>query len=100
MALARTLVARGARGVAVEQLWRLGGRLYLRDVPTVVELTDLSEARLSAVMVQHRDIEYVALLRTSVADGITNALGREGLAARSEDAEYVVYSRNVVARQP
>jgi len=99
VAIARTLVARGARGVAVEQLWRLGGRLYLRDVPTVIELTDLSETRLGDVMVQHPDIEYVVLLRTSVADAITNALGREGFAASSEDIEYIVYSRNGAARQ-
>lgn len=96
--IARTLAAHGTRGVAVEQLWRLGGRLYLRDVPAVVELTDLSAAGIRDVVAGRPEVEHVVLLRASVSNDITRALGGEGFEASPDwGTDYVVYRRNEVA---
>jgi hypothetical protein len=100
VAIARAIAAQGTRGVAVEQLWRLGGPLYLREVPTVIELMELHAPGIRHVVVTRPEIEFVVLSRTSATDDITSVLRVEGFEASSDERyDYIVYRRNGVMRK-
>jgi hypothetical protein len=55
-------------GVAVEQLWRVGGRLYLSEVPTLVDLSpdDLAQAGHLERVLADRNVRWVLLRHQSV----------------------------------
>ncbi|MCC7123574.1 MAG: hypothetical protein IT178_01910 [Acidobacteria bacterium] len=96
VALAQKLVGRAARGVAAEQLWRLGGRLYLRDVPTVVEVTDPSAAAIKGLAHSRTELDHVVLLRETDNGEVASALASEGFAREADGdgrSDYVVYTR-------
>jgi hypothetical protein len=55
-------------GVAVEQLWRVGGRLYLSDVPTLVDLApeQLEQAGYLEQVLADRNVRWVLLRHHSL----------------------------------
>ena len=99
IALARRLAERPSTGVAAEQLWRLGGRLYLdRAGP----LRDLDPARLRTkddivAAAIGPDIHWILIRgETCTRTGCTPALEASGFAADSVLAgtsQYVVFER-------
>lgn len=55
-------------GVAVEQLWRVGGRLYLSEVPTLVDVApeQLEQAGYLEQLVANRNVHWVLLRHHSL----------------------------------
>lgn len=100
---ARMLSQENPRGLAAEQLWRLGGRLYLRGVPAIRELSgaDLTAAGLSASAAQP-EIGWV-LVRRETCERIEcgAVLSSAGFVERPDVAAgsgYRVFSRPNAAR--
>ena len=100
MSLARSIASTpGVSGVAVEQLWRWGGRIYLGGVPALQEIDGrLARPEDLATLAQDTSISIVALrIETCARLGCDEALRgggfEERVSAESSDAEYRVFGR-------
>ena len=100
VSLARSIAGTpGVSSVAVEQLWRWGGRIYLRGVPALQELDGrLARPEDLATLAQDTSISILALrtetcARLGCAEALRGAGLEERVSAESSDAEYRVFSR-------
>jgi len=100
VSLARSVAGTpGVSGVAVEQLWRWGGRIYLGRLPALQELDGrLARPEDLATLAQDLSISIIALRTETCARlGCADVLGRAGLeerlSAESSNAEYRVFLR-------
>jgi hypothetical protein len=95
--LAWTLDAAGARGLAADQLWRLGGRLYLRRVEPLVDLDPglADDGALARTVFCRPDVGWVALRGDRVTAARMEALVACGLSAVPSDpaAGYAVFRK-------
>ncbi len=92
-------------GVAIEQLWRVGGRLYLPDVPTVVEIVPerLVQDEYLAEFLSRRDVGWILLADRTGNQHNWDRLYRAGFIDVVEDDPFFRVFRRVpsaVSHQP
>jgi hypothetical protein len=95
--LAWTIAATDGRGVAADQLWRFGGRLYLSRAERLIDLDPAfadDETGARAAFCRH-DISWVALRSDRVTEARTRALTACGLAPvpSPPEAGYAVFRK-------
>ena len=86
--------ATGGEGLAVEQLWRVGGHLYLGDVDPLIDLDPsvIRNAGLPAdVIARARSIALDA--QTASQPGVSDRLASAGYRAVMKTTSYVVFQR-------
>jgi hypothetical protein len=100
VALARSLaVERNVSGVAVEQLWRWGGRIYLGHFPALVDLDGrLARPQDLATVAQDASVSIIALrtetcVRLECGESLRGAGFEERVSAESSAATYKVFAR-------
>jgi hypothetical protein len=93
-----TLAESGAKGLAADQLWRFGGRLYLDALEPLVDLDPARAAdeRESQATFCRVDLAYVALRTELITAERARALDRCGFRDRRTDpaAGYTVFRRD------
>ena len=95
--LAWMMAAAGQRGVAAEQLWRFGGRLYLADSEPLIDLDPglADDDPLLRQALCRPDVQWAALRRARVSEarrGLLEACGFRSAVAAG-DGVYVVYRK-------
>lgn len=97
VAFARELAAIEPRGVAAQQLWRFGGRLYLSSVPTLTELPEESSAALDVV--KRRDYDWILLRNNRNDPDDLERLERRGYMLTQPDGlDYLVFRKGAARR--
>jgi Alg9-like mannosyltransferase family len=96
--LAWALVGTGQRGIAADQMWRLGGRLYLDDVAPLVDLEPdrSSDAAASRDVFCRPDLRWVVLRADAITDARLRALSDCGfdLEPAHRSTGYRAYGRS------
>jgi len=90
--LAREMSASGVRGAALQQVWRFGGRLYLPDVPTIIELQE-DVPQMLAEAAANPEVGAVVLLRSSLTADLERRLEVSGFSRRVAEGQYAVFRR-------
>ena len=92
MRLAQTIATRGARGIAAQQLWRYGGRLYWRDVPLLVELPDRPVS--IEATIANNAIDSIVLIAELAPAELVAEIERAGFDRfETKSSDYLVFRR-------
>ena len=90
--LAQTIATRGARGIAAQQLWRYGGRLYWRDVPLLVELPDRPVS--IEATIANNAIDSIVLIAELAPAELVAEIERAGFDRfETKSSDYLVFRR-------
>ncbi len=93
ISVARYITAHGGGGAAVEQLWRAGGHLYLRNVHPLVDLQidSHSEPNTLDQVLDNPEVRWIAVHRLTGRANMDETLARAGFDRAFTAADSVVY---------